>query len=210
MTVQRTPRIQSRFAAFAVVVGIGFGLAGATASAEPMEQKIDMTHTSVHFNVWHGGFTPVSYFFRAVESFDLTFDREDVSKSKVKVVIDAASLDSNHFYRDNFTRSETFLNVKKFPKATFESTKISKTGDNTGKMTGNLTLMDQTKEVTFDVTYNKSGKHLSGKYTIDGFTAKGTFKRTDFGMKAFIPWVGDEIEVVVQVEAHRPNPPESK
>jgi polyisoprenoid-binding protein YceI len=58
-----------------------------------------------------------------------------------------------------------------------------------------------------DVTYNKGGKHISGNYSIDGFTATGKLKRSDFGMKAFIPWIGEDIEFVIQLEAKRPNDP---
>ena len=89
----------------------------------------------------------------------------------------------------------------------FESAKIEKTGDQTGKMTGNLTMHGETHPITLDVTYNKGGKHLSGKYSVDGFTAKGMLKRSDFGMKAFTPAIGDEVEFVVQFEAKRPNDP---
>ena len=187
-------------------LGLGLGIAFATpaAVAEPIKEKVDLTHTSVHFNVWHGGFSQVTYLFRTVKVEEFIFDRTDVSKSKVKAVVETSSIDSNHFYRDNFTRSDTFLNSKKFPTATFESTKIEKTGDKTGKMTGNLTMVGMTKPVTFDVTYNKGGPHLRGKFAIDGFTVRGTIKRSDWGIKAFIPWVGDEIEIVIQMEAHRP------
>ena len=56
------------------------------------------------------------------------------------------------------------------------------------RVTGDLTINGVTKPVTLNVTYNKGGKHLSGKYMIDGFSATGSLKRSDFGMKAFIPW----------------------
>ena len=104
------------------------------------------------------------------------------TNSKVNVEIEAASLDSNHAYRDNWARSEALLDVWKFRTINFESTKIEKTGENTGKMTGNLTMHGVTQPVTMDVTYNKAGMHLSKKYSIDGFTAKGKLKRSDFGM----------------------------
>ncbi len=206
MTTNRKTRRQFGIATLMVAGILSLGLSAPSASAAPIKEKVDKTHLSVMFNVWHGGFSQVTYQFRHVESIELVFDPTDVSKSSVKATIETASLDSNHFYRDNFTRSETFLNVKKFPKATFESTKITKTGDKTGKMTGNLTIAGVTKEVTFDVTYNKGGKHLSGKYSIDGFTARVSFKRSDFGIKAFIPWVGDEIDMVINLEGHHPNP----
>ncbi len=145
--------------------------------------------------------------FRQINKAEMTFDRKDPANSKISVEIEAASIDSNHAYRDNWIRSETELDVWKHRTITFDSTKIEKTGENTGRMTGNLTMHGVTHPVTMDVTYNKSGMHLSKKYTIDGFTAKGKLKRTDFGMKAFIPWIGEEVEFVIQLESKRPNDP---
>ena len=175
----------------------------ASAIAAPMAQKVDDGHTSVHFAIWHGGFTKVMGEFRKVEVTEFVFDPDDVANSKVSAKIDAASLDSNHYYRDNYTRSDTFLNAVKFPTIDFKSTKVWKTGDQAGKMTGDLTLRGVTKPVTFDITYNKGGKHLSGKYSIDGFTATATVKRSDFDIKAFLPWVADEVEITIQLEAWR-------
>lgn len=201
--------VRSLSAAFVIGTAMIAGSVG-TAQAEPMKQKIDLEHTQIHWTIGHGGFSKVMGQFREIESVDFTFDRDDVSKSKVKVVINAASIDSNHYFRDNWIRSAASLNVWKNPKITFESTKVEKTGDMKGTMTGDLTMHGVTKPVTMEVTYNKAGKHLSGKYLIDGFTARGTLKRSDFGMDAFSPWIGDEIEFLIQTEAHRPLEKESE
>ena len=177
------------------------------AQAEPRKQEVDLDHTTIFWTVSHGGFTKVMYQFRKINKVDFAFDLSDVSKSSVKVEIEAASLDSNHPYRDNWARSEAELNVWKFRTITFESTKIEKTGDNAGRMTGNITMHGVTKPVTMNVTYNKGGKHVSGKFSIDGFSAQGKLKRSDFELKAFSPWIGDEIEFTIQFEALRPNDP---
>jgi polyisoprenoid-binding protein YceI len=189
-------------ATLAAMLGLATAVQG-----QPRKQDVDLDHVSVHWSVSHGGFSTVTGQFRQINKVEFVFDRSDVSKSSVKVEIEAASLDSNHFFRDNWARSEAELNVWKFRTITFESTKIEKTGDNTGTMTGNLTMHGVTHPVTMSVTYNKGGKHLSGNYSVDGFTAQGKLKRTDFGMKAFIPWIGEEIEFVIQLEAKRPNDP---
>jgi polyisoprenoid-binding protein YceI len=179
----------------------------AASQAEPRKQEVDLDHVSILWSISHGGFSQVAGQFRQINKVDFTFDRDDVSKSGVTVEVEAASLDSNHGFRDNWARSEASLNVWKFRTIKFESAKIEKTGDQTGKMTGNLTMHGETHPITLDVTYNKGGKHLSGKYSVDGFTAKGMLKRSDFGMKAFTPAIGDEVEFVVQFEAKRPNDP---
>ncbi len=187
--------------------GLATLLLPAAASAEPRKQEVDLDHTTIFFTVSHGGFTKVVYQFRKINKLDFIFDRSDVSKSTVKVEIEAASLDSNHAFRDNWARSESELNVWKFRTITFESTTIEKTGDNVGRMTGNLTMHGATKPIVMNVSYTKSGKHVSGKYSIDGFSAQGKLKRSDFELKAFTPWIGEEIEFTIELEAQRPNDP---
>jgi len=170
------------------------------AEAEPRELQVDLTHTSVHWFIGHGGYSRVIGQFREINEAKVVFDPEDVSNSSVSAVINAASLDSNHYFRDNYTRSDTFLDVRQHPTITFTSTEIAATGENTGMMTGDMTLRGVTKPVTFDVTWNGTGPHLSGKYQIDGFEARTTINRQDFGIEAFSPWVGDEVEILIQIE----------
>ncbi|MCC5988594.1 MAG: YceI family protein [Pararhodobacter sp.] len=170
------------------------------ALAEAPELEVDLSHTSVHFFIEHGGVSKVIGQFRQINEVTLAFDREDVSNSRVTAVIEAASLDSNHYYRDNYTRSATFLDVINHPTITFVSTEIAQTGENTGTMTGDLTLRGETLPVTFDVTFNGTVPHLSGQYQIDGFEARTVFDRRDFGIDAFSPWVGNEVEILIQIE----------
>ena len=146
--------------------------------------EVDRGHTSVHFSVMHGTLTPTIYEIKEFRKVDFHFDPKDPTKSRIALVMEAASINSNHYFRDNWARSAAELNVWKFPTITFTSTKIEKTGDSTGKVTGNLMMHGVTKEVTADVTYKKV-KHFTGKLMVHGFVAKGTIKRTDFGLKAF-------------------------
>jgi polyisoprenoid-binding protein YceI len=194
-------------ATFAVILSLAVLPSISGAQAEPRKQEVDLDHTTIFWTVSHGGFTKVTYQFRKINKVDFMFDQSDVSKSSVKVEIEAASLDSNHAFRDNWARSEAELNVWKFRTITFESTKIEKTGDNVGRMIGNLTMHGVTQPITMNITYNKGGKHVSGKFSIDGFSAQGKLKRVDFELKAFTPWIGDEIEFSIQFEALRPNDP---
>lgn len=195
---RRPPHARARAVA---ALGAALALLGTSpATAEPRELEVDLAHTAVFWKISHGGFSNVMGQFRKIDLVEITFDPENVANSKVRASIEAASLDSNHYYRDNFTRSEQFLNAREFKDITFESTAIAQTGANTGTMTGDLTLRGVTKPVTFDVTYNKTGEHLSGNYLLDGFSAATTIKRTEFGIDAFIPWVGDEVEILIEVE----------
>ncbi|GIX15336.1 MAG: polyisoprenoid-binding protein [Paracoccaceae bacterium] len=198
LQLRRTHRTAGRLAALGLAMLLALPATGGR--AEPRTLEVDLSHTSVHWAIGHGGFSKVVGTFRKIDSVSVTFDPEDVSNSSVSAVVDAASLDSNHYYRDNYTRSAVFLDVINHPTISFKSTAIEKTGENTGRMTGDLTLRGVTKPVTFEVRFNGTGPHLSGRYHIDGFEARATINRKDFGIDAFSPWVGDEVEIMIQLE----------
>ena len=86
---------------------------------------------------------------------------------------------------------------------TFNSTEIQKTGEKTAKLIGELTLLGVTKPVTLDLTLNKAGAHPFNKKTVAGFTATGTIKRSEFGMKYGVPNISDEIALRLELEAIR-------
>lgn len=154
------------------------------------------------FSVGHLGF---SFSHGKFLKFDggFTFDVEKPENSAVDVTIDTASLNMDSVEWDSHLKNADFFNVEKFPNMTFKSTKIEKTGDNTGKITGDLTLLGVTKPVTLDVTYNKSGVHPYSKNFIAGFSATGTLLRSDFGMNYGLPGVADEVALNIQVEGIR-------
>ncbi len=172
----------------------------APAFAAPVSYKIDPAHTAVAFIVDHIGFSKVIGRFNTVGG-DISFDKDAVENSTVNVTIDAASIDTNHAKRDEHLRSPDFFNAKEFPKVTFKSTKIEKTGDKTGKLHGDLTMLGVTKPVVLDVTFNKDGVSPASKLETAGFSARGTVKRTDFGMKYGAPAVGDDIQLLIEIEA---------
>jgi polyisoprenoid-binding protein YceI len=185
---------------FAVAVLFAAAFAAAPAMAEPVAYKIDPGHTSVAFIVNHLGFSNTIGRFNTVAG-ELTFDQADVAKSKLSVTIDAAGVDTNHAKRDEHLRSPDFFNVKEFPKLTFKSVKIEKTGDNTGALTGDFTMLGVTKPLTLAVTFNKSGVSPATKLETVGFSARGVLKRTDFGMKYGAPYISDEIQLLIETEA---------
>jgi polyisoprenoid-binding protein YceI len=85
-------------------------------------------------------------------------------------------------------------------------TAIEKTGDKTGKVTGELTLLGVTKPVTMDVTFNKVAPNpFNNNKPTAGFEALTVIKRSDFGMKAAIPSIGDEVEISIDSQAPRCN-----
>lgn len=170
------------------------------AAAAPVDYKVDPAHTSVAFIINHVGYSNLIGRFNTVAG-DLTFDKDAVEKSTLAVTIDTASVDTNHAKRDEHLKSPDFFNAKEFPKLTFKSTRIEKTGATTGKLYGDMTLLGVTKPVVLDVTFNKDGVSPASKLETAGFSARGTLKRSDFGMKYGVPAIGDEVTLLIEAEA---------
>ena len=168
--------------------------------------KLDMAHSSVHFKVSHLG---LSFYTARFTDFDadLDFDAKNPTKSKIKTVIKANSVKTDYPFLEikNFDRflskNENWLNSRKYPNITFESTKIKRTGFKSGAMYGNLTMLGQTHPVKFKVTFNGAYKNKphSGKSAL-GFSAKAVIKRSMWGFDAFVPNIGDDVEIIIETE----------
>jgi len=132
----------------------------------------------------------------------LEFDAMDPAKSSIRVTIPIASLNTGVPDLDERLKSEDFFELAKYPTATFVSTRVEKGMDmNRFKVTGNLTIRTVTRPVTLDVTLLKVGKNARTEVATIGFDARGTLKRSDFGLGAFVPQVSDEIQLLLTTQA---------
>ncbi len=159
------------------------------------DYKIDAKgqHVAVIFKASHLGYSYNVGRFNTVEG-SFSYDKSNLAASKVSVVIDAKSLDTNHAERDKHLRSDDFFDVTKYPTITFESTSYA-TGANGDVLKGNLTLHGVTKEVTIAVKHIGEGKDPWGGYR-SGFEGKATINAADYGMPK---WVGDvQLDLIVE------------
>lgn len=187
------------------VAALGTLALAAGASAETDSFKIDPEHTNILFIVNHLGYSRMIGQFQDFGG-QFTFDDQAVENSAVEVTVKTESVDTDHQARDDDLRSPDFFNAVEFPDMTFKSTKVEKTGEKTGKITGDLTLLGVTKPVTLDVTFNQKAPHpLPGYNGIlsAGFSATAKILRSDFGMKTFVPAIGDEIDIILEVEGQK-------
>lgn len=162
---------------------------------------LDPNHTQVQF-IWnHYGFTNLTGQFGKVEG-TLEFDATDPTKSSVTATIGLASVDSNIKKLDEKLATSDYFDVAQFPTATFKSTRVEKgsTPDKL-KVTGDLTLHGVTKPVMLDVDVVKVGTHPLRKGDAAGFDATATIKRSDFGIKTYLPMVADEVKLHIVAEA---------
>jgi polyisoprenoid-binding protein YceI len=142
--------------------------------------KLDKSHSQVLFTVSHMVFSEVTGAFR---DFDATLEstKDDFTDAKISASIKAGSIDTQNERRDNHLKSNDFLNVEKFPELTFRSTKVEKTGNDTYRITGELTIRDVTKPVVLEAVYRGMIDDPWGNKRI-GFKATTTINRFDFGV----------------------------
>jgi polyisoprenoid-binding protein YceI len=128
----------------------------------------------------------------------LEFDPADPTRASVQVTIPLSSLNTGVPALDEHLRSEDFFEVAKFPTATFRSTRVERgVGKDRLKVTGDLSLHGVTKAVTLDVTILKVGSNPRTQLPTVGFEATTTLKRSDYGLGAYVPQVGDEIRMQI-------------
>jgi len=168
--------------------------------------NIDPVHTMAEFKVRHMMITNVKGHFTGVTGV-LTLNEQDITKSHVEASIDAASINTRETDRDTHLKSADFLDVEKFPKLTFTSTRVTSTGEGELQVEGDLTIHGVTRKVVFTVEGpTPPGKDPWGNTRI-GLTATTKINRKDFGLT----WntaletggilVGDEVTITFDVEA---------
>lgn len=156
-------------------------------------------HAYIQFSYDHQGYSrPLlrwSEFDARVE-----YDSESPSNSTLMVTIPISSIDSMVPAFDDHLKSADFFDVETFPTATFKSTSLDINPDGTGTITGDLTMRDVTRQITFDGKLNKIGKHFRSGVDMFGISGTGKLLRSDYGLGKFAPGVGDEVELVMEVE----------
>jgi len=190
----------------------------AATEAPSGDYKIDKAHTSVVFRVNHIGFSQYTAQFGNVDA-TLKLDTKDPAKSALEASVDTGSLmlvaPPAGFLEKLL--DEKWLGATAFPKITFRSTKIEMTGANTARIVGDLTLRGTTQPATFDATFN--GGYAGHPYDPNarvGFSARGSLKRSAFGVSEGVPppgstmGVGDDVTIEIETEFNGPplaNPP---
>jgi polyisoprenoid-binding protein YceI len=170
------------------------------------EWKFDKVHSSVTFSVRHMVISNVSGNFKDF-SVVLKSEKEDFSDATVEGTIQVASISTDNDTRDKHLKSDDFFNAEKFPEIKFKSTKFEKLGDNKYKITGDLTMRDVTKEVTFDAVLN--GTLKTDKGWLSAWKATTTINRFDYNLK----WsktvetggliVGQDVTITLNLELNK-------
>src|SRR6266496_3274310 len=169
-----------------------------------MAWVIDQSHSQVQFSVKHMMISTVRGQFK---SFTGTVEADEANPiaAQVDVQIDASSILTGDERRDGHLRSPDFFNVEQYPYITFKSTRVERLDENTGKLIGNLTIRDVTKEVVLDLEYAGQAKSPWGT-TSAGFSASTKINRKDWDLNWNVAletggWlVSDQITISIEVE----------
>ncbi len=169
-----------------------------------MSWYIDPAHSQIQFSVRHMMISNVRGRFEAF-SGTVDVDEADPTRSTVNVQIEGASINTREAQRDAHLRSPDFLNAEAYPYLVFKSKGFERLDRTHGRLIGDLTVRDVTREVVLDVEYNGQARSPWGTVSA-GFSAQAKIDRKDWGLN----WntaletggllVGDEVSISIDLE----------
>ncbi len=178
------------------------------AAAQAENYTIDPIHSFTYFGIDHLGVATIYGRFNK-SSGKFTMDRAG-KKGSLELTIEAASVDtadndkgSRPRSRDEHLRSPDFFNVAEFPRITYRASNVTFSGDNPAEVEGQLTMLGVTKPVNLKVERWTCRDNPMSKRPMCGGSASATLKRSEFGMKYGIPAIGDEVRLMINVEAYK-------
>lgn len=179
---------------------LAFCLAAPAFAAETY--RFDTVHSQVQFRVDHLGFSESEGEFHDLRG-EFRFDRDDWSTSSCDVTIGVASLDLDDDGWNRKMLERDWFDAARFPEMRFRCLKVERLDERSGRIDGELSLRGITRPVVLELRFNRAGIHkYSLKYTA-GFMASTTIRRSDFGMVRYLPEIGDEIRIRLDIEGQR-------
>jgi polyisoprenoid-binding protein YceI len=171
-------------------------------SALTHDFRFDTVHTQILFSASHLGFSHPTGRLHLKSGY-FHFDDNDWSTAKVDALIDMASVDMGDASWSDKLRSREFFASERYPTAHFVSTGVAKTAARSGIVHGTLTLLGVSRPLDLQVTFNRAAVDAyTFKYTA-GFSATASLKRSDFGMRKYLPDIGDDVDIRIEVEGLR-------
>ncbi|AWN41336.1 YceI family protein [Methylobacterium durans] len=165
----------------------------------PGAYLLDPAHGKITWSVSHLGYS--TYYGQITDvAAQASLDPKEPGKSRITVTIGIDSVNGLNDKLNQHLKTPDFFDAAKFPTATFTSTSVEPTSPTTARINGDLTLRGVTKPVSFDATFNQAGiSPVDKKYTV-GFDGRTVLKRSEFGINAFLPVLGDEVSLRLEGE----------
>ena len=141
---------------------------------------LDVAHSRIGFVARHAMVTKVRGSFNEFAG-SATIDGADPSKSSATVTLQVASIDTRNEQRDGHLRTNDFLDAEQYPQITFTSTSIAHKGGNDFEVTGDLTIKDVTRSITFPLEYQGAATDPYGNQRV-GFEGSTDIQRSDYNV----------------------------
>jgi polyisoprenoid-binding protein YceI len=188
-----------------LVVSVALSTVGVTQGGSPLtldalqqgSYVLDTKETLVRYSVDHFG---VSEFWGTFPGATgtLLFDPKALSATTLDVKVPIALVETTNRELNGELFSDEFFDGENYPSMHFTSTQVVRTGPSTLKVSGDLTMHNVTRPIVLDVTLHGAGiDPLGKKFYLIGFDAKGTVKRSDFGLGKYVPLVSDETGITI-------------
>ena len=173
-----------------------------------MSWQLDTGHTYIGFTGRHLMVSTVQGEFELF-SGSVEFDEKDITISKAAIQIEAASVNTRNMQRDEHFRSADFFDVEHFPYIIFKSKRVIMQDAHHGKLIGDLTIRNITREVVLDGEYSGVSQTPWNTYSA-GFSMRGKVNRKDWGLNWNMVLEGgglvasDEITLAIDLELTKP------
>jgi polyisoprenoid-binding protein YceI len=177
------------------VIGSSISLSAVAADS----YTVDPRHTFPSFEISHLGFSIQRGRFNET-SGKIVLDSK-AGNGSVNIAINTASISTGLAELEKHLRSEDFLDTARFPQITFASDKLSFSKEQLTAVDGKLTLHGVTKPVRLTVDHFHCGLNMMKMKQTCGANAATTIKRSDFGVDKYVPAVGDDVNIEIQIEA---------
>ena len=155
--------------------------------------------STIAFQVRHLLGTAKGQFHRFSGTIDL--NRDQPERSSVSARIDAASIDTGIRKRDAHLRSAEFFNVAKFPEITFKSGAVKQTGEQSGDVTGDLTMHGITRPIVLHVQLLGGGFGQRSRWKVTTTALRREFGLVFSGPTETVSGIGQDVSVQIEIEA---------
>lgn len=174
-----------------------------TANVNAADYMIDKKgmHASIQFKISHLGY---SWLWGRFNDFDghFNYDENKPEESRIEVIINTQSVDSNHALRDKHIRGKGLLEVDKYPQAKFISTSFTQNKDGSGIVKGDFTLHGVTKPISIDIKFVGEGNDPWGGYRI-GFEGSSRIALADYNITKNLGPAAKELDLFFSIEGIR-------
>ena len=173
-------------------------------SADPTQVRpgayvLDPDHGKITWSVSHLGYS--TYYGQLTGlTGTLVLDPKAPEKSRLDVSVPLGGVITGSARLNEHLAAPDFFDTAKFPNATFTATAVEPTSPTTARITGDLNLRGAVRPLAIDATFNQAGIHpVDQRYTV-GFDGRAVIKRSEFGINAYLPHLGDEVTLRIEGE----------